>query len=382
MIYDNLKYKAKHDLKNEIIIDFTDGAKCEILGPLNQEYNVKFYNDVTNELIHEGAINNNMWISPNYKSFVKWRIEIWENNNKIHEHILDLTGKRVYIHLDSKSIGDTLAWFPHIEKFRKKHNCKVICSTFHNNWFQSNYPKIEFVPPGASVKDLHTSYGIGWYYDEDKFRDSNHSHDFKFQPLIKTATDILGLEYKEITPKIKTLPPSSIKEKYVTISIQSTSQAKYWNHPTGWQQVVDYLHDKGYKVAVVDQHRTFGVNEFMNTSPQCDYHFHQKSLDEVMSIIKGAEFHIGIGSGLSWIAWALNIPTILISSFSRPWCEFTTNCTRIYSDSPTAGYFNTHKMDASNWNWYPFKKIESMEDWFEIETITPDLVIEGIDRIL
>jgi autotransporter strand-loop-strand O-heptosyltransferase len=164
----------------------------------------------------------------------------------------------------------------------------------------------------------------------------------------------LGLEFKELIPKVKNLSKTPIKEKYVTISIQSTGQCKYWNHPTGWEQVVKHLQNKGYKVAVVDQHRTFGSPEFMNTSPECDYHFHNKSLDEVMSVINGAEFHIGIGSGLSWIAWALKIPTILISSFSRPWCEFQTNCSRIYVDSPTSGYFNTYKMDPSNWNWFPF----------------------------
>jgi ADP-heptose:LPS heptosyltransferase len=121
----------------------------------------------------------------------------------------------------------------------------------------------------------------------------------------------------------------------------------------------------------------------MNSSPQCDYHFHNKPLDEVMSIISGAEFHVSISSGLSWIAWALNIPTVLISSFTNPnHCEFKSNTTRIYNDTPPSGYFSTHKMDASNWNWYPFKQINSMEDWYEIETITPDLVIEGIDRIL
>jgi autotransporter strand-loop-strand O-heptosyltransferase len=144
----------------------------------------------------------------------------------------------------------------------------------------------------------------------------------------------------------------------------------------------NYLQNKGYKVAVVDQHRTFGTDGFMNTSPQSDYHFHNKPLDEVMSVIKGADLHIGIGSGLSWVAWALDIPTVLISSFSKPYCEFQLNTARIHTDTPNSGYFNTHKMDASNWNWYPFKQINSMEDWYEIETITPDLVIEGIDRIL
>ena len=370
------------NLKNEIIISFIDGAKCEIKGPLNQEYQVKFYNNATNELIWEGVIKNNMWTAPNYKSFVEWKIEIWDENQLIHTEIFNLKDKRVYIHLDSKSIGDTIAWFPYVEEFRKKHDCEVICSTFHNDWFESQYPEIQFVKPGTHVGDLYASYGLGWFYSEDDFNPQFHLYDFKSQPLQKTVTDILGLKYVEITPKLKKLPLSSIKEKYVTISIQSTCQAKYWNHPTGWEQVVEHLQSKGYKVAVVDQHRTFGIQGFMNTSPQCDYHFHNKPLEEVMSVISGAEFHIGIGSGLSWIAWALNIPTVLISSFSKPWCEFQTNCVRIYDDSPTSGYFNTHRLDASNWNWYPFKEIKSMEDWYEIESITPDVIIQSIDRIL
>ncbi len=382
MIYDNLEYKAKYNPKNKIIISFVNGARCEVKGPLSQEYQVKFYNDDTNELVWEDIIKNNMWTAPSYKSFVKWRIEIWENGNQIHKHTLDLTNKKVYIHLDSKSIGDTIAWFPYVEEFRKKHNCKIVCSTFHNDWFESQYPQIQFTHPDAQVEDIYAGYGIGWYYDDDQIRSSNHPYDFKYQPLQKTATDILGLEFKEIVPKIKTVPTTPIKEKYVTLSIQSTCQAKYWNYPTGWEQVVKHLQSKGYKVAVVDQHRTFGIQGFMNTSPQADYHFHNKSLEEVMSVISGAKFHIGIGSGLSWIAWALNIPTVLISSFSRPWCEFQTNCSRIYVDSPTSGYFNAYKMDPSNWNWYPFKEIKSMEDWYEIETVTPDLVIQEIDRIL
>jgi autotransporter strand-loop-strand O-heptosyltransferase len=382
MIYNDLKYTAFFTSGNTFHITFTEGAKCEIKGSDSRSYQVKFFNHKTNESIHEATISNNMWASPNYKSFIQWRVEVWEGENKVHENIYNATNKRVFIRLDSKSIGDTLAWFPYIEEFRKIHNCKIICTTFHNDWFESKYPEIEFANPGTLVNDLYASYGIGWYYDNYNYRSSIHPNDFKSQPLQKTATDILGLDFLEITPKIKTLPPTPIKEKYATLSIQSTCQAKYWNHPTGWQQVINYLQNKGYKVAVVDQHRTFGTDGFMNTSPQSDYHFHNKPLDEVMSVIKGADLHIGIGSGLSWVAWALDIPTVLISSFSKPYCEFQLNTSRIYNDTPNSGYFNTHKMDASDWNWYPFKQINSMEDWYEIETITPDLVIEGIDRIL
>ena len=369
-------------LKNEITISFIDGAKCEIKGPLNQNYLVKFYNNRTEELIWEDNISNNMWTSPGYKSYIEWRVEIWEDNNKIYNYTLDLKDQRVYIHLESKSVGDTLAWFPYVEEFRKKHNCKVICSTFHNSWFASKHPEIEFVEPATNVGSIKASYSIGWFYENNKLNSAFHINDFKHIPLQQTASDILGLDFKEIKPKIKSLPPSPITEKYVTISIQSTAQCKYWNYPNGWEQIVKYIQSKGYKVVAVDLHRNFGVPNFINTSPECDYHFHGKSIGEIMSIINEAEFHIGIGSGLAWVSWALNTHTVLISSFSKPWCEFKSNCTRIYNDTPESGYFNTYKLDISDWNWYPFQKIESMEDWHQIENITPNQVINGIKNLI
>ena len=363
---------------NTININYIGKPKVEILGNVSKEYEVEFINRETNEVIHKQTISNNMWTACSKEYYIPWLIKI---NGKEHSR-LELEGQRVLISLDSNSLGDTIGWTPYAVEFAKKHKCKVILSTFHNDWFKLKYPNIEFTPVGSELDSIYAIYKIGWFYKDCCFNTSHHPTDFKSQPLQKTATDILGLKYKEVLPKIKSLSSSPIKEKYVTLSIQSTCQAKYWNHPTGWNQVVKYLQSKGYKVAVVDKYRNFGINNFMNASPQCDYHFHNKPLEEVMEVINGAEFHIGIGSGLSWISWALNIPTVLISSFSKPWCEFQTNCIRIYNESPTSGYFNTHRLDASDWNWYPFQKIKSIEDWFEIETITPDLVIEGIDRIL
>jgi autotransporter strand-loop-strand O-heptosyltransferase len=369
-------------IQTQVSLDFTDGARCEIKNG-NSSYKVDFIDN--GEVIWSDTIKNNMWTKTGRKYFTLWNIKITDtaNNQEILDYKFNCEDKKVYVKFGSKSIGDTIAWFPYVEEFRKKHNCKMVCSTFYNDWFKSQYPEIQFVSPGSYVKEVYASYELGWFYFENGEKDMDkHPNDFLSQPLQKTATDILGLEFKEIVPRFKSVPPSPIKEKYVSISIQSTCQAKYWNHPTGWEQVIKHLQNKGYKVAIVDQYRSFGNPEFMNTSPQADYHFHNKSLTEVMSVINGAEYHIGIGSGLSWVAWALNTPTMLISSFSKPWCEFQSNCVRIYNDTPTSGYFNTHKLDPSNWNWYPFKKIQSMEDWYEIETITPDLVLQEIDRIL
>jgi autotransporter strand-loop-strand O-heptosyltransferase len=375
--------KNSLETQNNINITFHNGVKVEILDDKPSQYNIKCFDQKTNKLIHEDTIKNNMWTSPNLKYFVDWRVEIWENGSKIHEETLNLKNKRVIISFKSKSIGDTIAWFPYVEEFRKKHKCQVICSTFHNDWFKSKYPKIEFSKTYSSHSSIYAIYNIGWFYSKNnKIDNDKHPHYFLLHPLQKSASDILGLNYKEIKPKIKSLPKSSIKEKYVTISIQSTAQCKYWNHPTGWQQVVDFLQFKGYKVAVVDQHREFGVEGFRNTSPTADYYCNDNSLNEVMSIIKGADFHIGLSSGLSWRAWALNTPVVLISSFTKPYCEFTTNCTRVYNDTPTSGYFNTHKLDPSKVNWYPFRNIRFIEDWYEIENITPNQVINEINKLL
>jgi len=120
----------------------------------------------------------------------------------------------------------------------------------------------------------------------------------------------------------------------------------------------------------------------MNSAPKGVLDYTNRSLKETMELINSAEFHLGISSGLSWIAWALNTPVVMVSSFSKPFCEFQSGITRIYNDTPTSGYFNIYPLDASDWNWYPFKKIKSMEDWYEIENITPEQVINGIKQLL
>tara|TARA_R110000803_G_scaffold107949_1_gene176113 strand:+ start:1154 stop:2254 length:1101 start_codon:yes stop_codon:yes gene_type:complete len=365
-------------MEEQIIVTYTDGPKVEILGETGEKYSVQFIDKSCNCTIHKDVIKSNMWTSCGRKWFTEWVIKV----NGVIVDEFNLENKKVFIDFQSSSIGDTIAWFPYVEEFRKKHNCKIICATFHNSWFESNYPKIKFVEPGHNP-DVYASYVIGWFYKEENWDREYYKNDFRPQPLAKTASDILGLEFEEIKPNIhvKNLP-SEIKGKYVTLSIQSTAQAKYWNHPTGWQQVVDFLNGKGYKVVLVDKYVTFGVGSCMNHAPNNVINKTTSSLDGVISIIDKADFHLGISSGLSWVAWALNTPVVLISSFTKPYCEFTTNCTRIYNDTPTSGYFNTHKLDPSDWNWYPFKEINNMEEWYEVENITPEQVINQIKTIL
>jgi autotransporter strand-loop-strand O-heptosyltransferase len=155
---------------------------------------------------------------------------------------------------ESKSLGDTLAWFPAVERFRQAHGCQIVCSTFLN-LFRDQYPEIHFVEPGTTVHELYAMYRIGWFYTTTGEIDpACHPTDFRTQPLAKSAYDILGLPFECVKPRITCLPQARpVPGKYACIAVHSTAQAKYWNNPTGWRDLVMYLNSRGYQVFLLSR---------------------------------------------------------------------------------------------------------------------------------
>jgi len=361
------------DAQYEYNIDFIEGAKVEILGTKKSEFYVEILDKNTKEVIYKNLINNNNWCKTNNECYKEYKINIYHNNKLVINHNFDLTNRNVLITLESKSIGDTLAWFPYIEEFRKIHNCKVYCSTFWNNWFINQYPEITFLKPGQSnINDLYAKYKIGWYLPFDR---NKNPIDYKTIPLQKTACDILGLEYKEIVPKIE-IPEGvrPIKEKYVCIGQFSTANAKHWHYPCkdsnkGWQILVDWLNVQGYKVMVISKQSTTLKNIINKTG---DFPIEQR-----INELKWCEFYIGVGSGLSWLAWAVGKKVVMMSGFSNPFCEFKSNNINVHNFNVCNGCFNTHQFDPGDWNWCPIHK--NTDNQFECSTnITPKMITDKI----
>ena len=104
-------------------------------------------------------------------------------------------------------------------------------------------------------------------------------------------------------------------------------------------------------------------------------------LQALMVAICKSKLFIGVGSGLSWLAWACDVPVILISGFSYHFTEMK-DCRRISTPlGKCSGCFNTHKLNQSDWNWCPENKGTNKQ--FECtKSITSDIVIKNIKEIL
>jgi autotransporter strand-loop-strand O-heptosyltransferase len=382
MIYDNLKKNENNivEVQNRVIINFVRGPYVEIKGPKSSEYRVEFIDNKTGAVIFKNTIGNNCWCKCSVEYFVEWRVAIYENNKLWYEHLFNAKDKRVYIALDSKALGDSMAWFPYFEEFRKKHNCKLVVSTFMNDMFSEQYPNIEFVKPGSNVSDLYTMYTIGLYYNDDS--SVNHLKnpiDPKTQTMQKMCSDILGLDYVEVKPMIKKRPIKIDHDlKQVCIAIFGTAQSKFWNNPTGWQDVVDWLNGRGYTVRLLSKE---GDNYMGNKLPNGVVQHPNGPIELVMDEMKKSKAFIGIGSGLSWLSWALDVPTVLISGFSYDWAEMK-DCIRISSPKGKCeGCFNRIRLDAGDWNWCPDHK-ETDRQFECTKSITSEMVIKELEKFL
>ena len=345
-------------------VSFIKKPFIEIQGVSPYTYTVKFLDEQEN-CVFQTDIKVNSWAKANREWFTKWKIQVWRESEMVYEYVLDYTGKKVYIAFDSSSLGDTIAWMPYVLEFQKKHNCHVVVSTFKNFLFKTMYPELKFVEPSEGVKNLFGMYNIGWYYNPDKEPVLPSTI-----PLQQTASNILGLDYQEIRPRIAYKIGGKPYNKYVTIATNSTAGCKFWTKE-GWQEVINYLHSQGYTVINTSKER----NDFDN----CTQLTADETLTDTMNVIYHSEFFIGLSSGLSWLAWALGKPVVLISNFTEYNHEFTTNCLRIVNEDVCHGCWNNplFTFNKGDWNWCPLHK--GTDRQFECHTaITGQDVINAI----
>ena len=296
------------------IVSFYPESKEE----LSQDYSIAFLDLDREEIVKQVTVKPTAPVSGQRQWYTAWRILIANSEGIIiFQEDLNLQGKNVFIKSDASALGDNLAWMPYIEEFRKKHNCNVICSTFFNELFVDNYPNILFVEPNTRVSNVYAQYYVGTSNDINPTYSPSR---YLENPLQKIACDMLGLPYTQIKPNVG-VPPNYPKKKKVTLSEYASLRVKEWYAPGGWQQIVDLFNHYGYEVCVVSKEYSYlsGVRNKSGDRP----------LSERVMDMAESEYHVGMSTGLSWLAWACHCHVFLISDFTPPDHEF--KCTRIYN---------------------------------------------------
>jgi len=314
---EKIKFNYKTTLPKEANAPFV-----EILNDKDEEYVVSFFVKRKENFIlaSKGICKSNQAVLSNsHQWFDNWMIQVHKNEELIAQDIFNPKRKSVFIKIDAYALGDNIAWIPYIEEFRKKYNCTMICSTFFNDLFKDLYPEILFVNPNTNIDNVYAQYYIG-AQNEQNIKYSNTISDEN--PLQATAYNNLGLDRMEIRPMIDSLlKHRRYAKKYVCISEFASHENKQWKAIGGWQEVVNFIVNKGYDVVVISKEPTSLENVINLTGDIPIIKRAQTLLD--------AEFFVGVSSGLSWLSWAVGTHVVMISDVTPINHEFQSNITRI-----------------------------------------------------
>ncbi len=370
-----------------IMIDFCYGARVYI--PPNapsKQYLVDVV-DLDNDVkIYSGVLDAGDYYISEKRYYINYGIQLSEypSGKAVVQKKFNAENRNVVIKLPITTLGDTLAWFRSVDCFQQKHKCKLfVCiAEYIKPLLAPMYPEIDFI----TQEIIPTCYPYGCYtlaifHDDEEHR--NSPVDYRQVPLHHYPAYVLGVPTSDEPPEIDfPYEDREIPEPYVVIATQASGGCKLWNHPLGWDKVVAFLKQSGYRVIDIDLEAIHGQTIHWNKIPREAEDFTgNHPLTQRANLIYHADFFIGLGSGLSWLSWCVGKPTVLISGFSESWGEFPTPY-RVINRNVCHGCFNDprHRFDHHDYLWCP-KHQGTPRHWECSRGITASPVIAAIQRI-
>ena len=358
-----------------ISMDFNFGLRLEV--PPGEKYLVQVKDDFNEVVLFNEEIENTTLISAE-KFFVHWHVIISKNGQILFNYQFNPRGQRVHF-VFHQALGDNITLFPYMEVFQKAYGCKISCSvpTYLQELVRTYYPNVEITE--TLPYDTYATYYMAACINVPIAA----NFDSRAVPLVDIGKTIMGdTRIGEIGRVVfKPTKPRQIKEPYVCIAVQASTTAKSWLYPGGWDIVVNHLKQRGYRVICIDRERectNYGNTVTMPAGAE-DFTGNIPLMDRV-NMLAYADFFISISSGLSWVAWSVDIPVIMISGITEPWYEFATPY-RIRNQMVCNGCFNDLRVDLAEC--YNCKRYENTDRKFECsKRITPTRVLEAIDRLI
>lgn len=366
-----------------ILYDFNYGCRVQV--PVDG-WKVRMTDVDTFNLLLDETVQANQIVTSRRKYFVRFLLEVFDGERLVFSHRYDATNRKVVLRMAPLALGDSLAWMPIFDAFREQHRCELYMplSRHLQPLFGEGYPQLKFMPETEldARTDIYATYYIGLM---KPFTERDHQPtDPRISNMQDTIAYMLGVPCEERRPNLIVQDETRlIAEPYVCIGTQSTAQCKYWNNPRGWPVLIEHLKSRGYRVLCIDRDKAYGTEQYKNHMPANAEDFTgTRPLQERASLLKHADFFVGLGSGLSWLAWAVGIPVIMISGFSHPSVEFR-NPYRVFNLYPCNSCFNdtTVEFDPDNFGWCPHRTGPLAP--FQCTTaITPEYIMDVADRLI
>jgi autotransporter strand-loop-strand O-heptosyltransferase len=366
-----------------IRFDFNDG--CRVILP-EGDWQVCLRDLDTGNIVYQTRIGAGH-INSMKRYFIRFRIEISRaggDGTLVLTHDYDARNREVLVQFPVGTLGDLIGWFPYAARFQEAHGCRLTCAMGEKiiPLFRDVYPSITFLPhEEIDTARYYATYSIGLFFDDDGC--VRQPTDFRQVGLARTAGYILGVDPSDARPRIA-LPDEGppIPERYVCIAVQSSTQCKYWNNPSGWLDVVRFLRQAGYRVVCIDQRAVHGHDLIWNHIPNgAEDETGDRPLMERARWLKHAAFFVGLSSGLAWLAWAVGTPVVMISGFTHPTNEFATPY-RVINWHACNSCWNDPRLrfDHKNFLWCP-RQAGTPRQFECSRLITPTQVIGVIRRV-
>lgn len=363
-----------------ILYDFNDG--CRIFLPTGK-WRLQLRDLETHTVLYDALLEGGIFNSTK-RYHIRFALEIWLDGKSVFCHDFDATNRKVFIQIELGGIGDHFAWFAHAAKFQELHNCQLTIRLrpVLVDLFRDAYPHIRLITTSDTDEHIYyATYKICIFYND--YENTYQSCDYRLVGLLHSASYILGLPAEERKPNIVLPPvPRPIEERYVCIAAQASGHSKYWNNPSGWGEIIKFLKSNGYRVICIDLQ---GPNDpdlrVAQNLEGIEDESGNRPLSERANWIRHAEFFIGLSSGLSWLAWAVGTPVVMISGFTHPINEFKTPY-RVINWNVCNSCSNDIRLllDPSDFLWCP--RLKNTERMFECtKQIMGQQVKDVISRI-
>ena len=310
------------------------------------------------------------------KYYVPWQIDAWLDGEQVFSHTFNPRGQRVHFVCCSRGMGDNLAFLPYIRAFQRYWQADV--SYYVRDWLQSftrrYYPDIPLLERGGD--DTYATFYFNMGIDQPYWLPMDGRQlpmDQIGQVMLRTPQPVKVATWQAKERKIK--------EPYVCIGVQASGAFKGWHYPGGWDIVVRALKDVGYRVLCIDKNREQSDRGYTSVIPEGAEDFTGDiPLDERADMLAHAEFFVGLGSGLSWLANLVGCPVVMICGFSYYWYEFSGSY-RVYNPLSCHGCFNDKEVSFIE-STCPYHHGDPDRELECMKKISPKQVLLAVEKLL